>query len=82
MPPGASAEKAVFRCNLFYPNGESEAEADFEAVYVNVPCCTRVNGVLKKGLCEVYKVDLADLVPREQVTAEQRPVSEMLWMGV
>eukprot|EP00961_Rhodomonas_salina_P137383 1848073-Rhodomonas_salina.1 len=82
LPSGGTVETAVFRGNLFYPNGECGGETHFTSVYVNVPRCNRVNGVLQKGLCEVYRVSLSDLVSPATVAAEKRPVSEILWVGI
>jgi hypothetical protein len=83
MPDGGTLETSAFSCNLFYPNGEHGGDEDFGVVYVNVPCFSRREGsALEKGLSEVYKVPLSDLVLPDRVRAGDVVVATSLWIGL
>lgn len=82
LPEGKTIDDVVFRCSLFYPNGEHGNEEDFTKVYVNVPYCRRQNGVLQKGMSEVYKVALSDLVSPARLRESNFEKMDTLWIGV
>jgi hypothetical protein len=82
LPDGGSEDDSVFRCCLFYPNGEAGGDTDYHSVYINVSYCRRENGTLQKSMSEIYKVALTDLVAADDVKARGLRIANLLWVGV
>eukprot|EP00961_Rhodomonas_salina_P040429 543055-Rhodomonas_salina.5 len=80
LPVCGTLQTSVFRCNIYYPS--ETQERDYKAVYINVPIRRRQNGYVQRGISEVYKIGLGELVSDATVQEEGLFTSDILWVGI